>query len=99
MMPTKGNGPTAGNSQPAKSHTKHAHILEATPAQVNIIDFTEERRAKDTVTLIAQFALAGHTVHRSDTGDFLVCRYGLSRWCKDFAELRAFAVRVGVRHE
>ena len=98
-MPTKGNGPTAGNSQPAKSHTKHAHILEATPAQVNIIDFTEERRAKDTVTLIAQFALAGHTVHRSDTGDFLVCRYGHSRWCENLDALRAFAVRVGVRYE
>lgn len=70
-----------------------------TPAPTNIVHLAPERQAKETANLLAQFALAGHSVHRGDEGDFLVCRYGLSRWCEDFAELRAFAVRVGVRHE
>ena len=99
MQPQKGNGLTAGNSQPAKSHTKHAHILGAPPARVNIVDLARERQEKDAATLIARFILAGHEVHRGDHGDFLVSRWGLSRWCENLAALRAFAVRVGVRHE
>jgi hypothetical protein len=44
---------------------------------------------------IARLTLAGHTVHDGGAGDFLVSKYGLSRYCKDFAELVAFAVKVG----
>ena len=99
MRPTKGNGLTAGNSQPAKTHTKHTTILEAPPTIVNVVDLATERQAKDAATLIARFAMAGHAVHRGDAGDFLVCRYGLSRWCENLAALQAFAVRVGVSRE
>jgi len=43
--------------------------------------------------------LAGHTVHKGTEGDYLVCKYGLCRWCKDFVELQAFAKKPGVNHE
>jgi len=48
---------------------------------------------------IARLALAGHRVHRAEGGDFLVTRWGQTRYCADFAELQAFAVKVGVNHE
>ena len=38
--------------------------------------------------MIAKFALAGHEVHRGDAGDFLVCRWGLTRWCADLDALQ-----------
>jgi hypothetical protein len=48
---------------------------------------------------IQQLALAGHVVHKGQSGDFLVCKYGMSRYCQDFAELQAFARQLGVNHE
>lgn len=44
---------------------------------------------------LARLALAGHTVHKGSAGDFTVCKYGMTRYCKDFAELEAFARQVG----
>jgi len=66
----------------------------------NIVDFpTAEQKSKAIANQIARLALAGHHVHKGTEGDYLVCKYGLSRWCKDFAELRAFAVKLGVSHD
>jgi len=48
---------------------------------------------------IARLALAGHIVIRGDRNDFTVCKYGLTRYCADFAELAAFAKKLGVNHE
>ena len=48
-------------------------------------------------TLIARLALAGHVVHRGKNNDFTVCKYGMSRYCADFAELLAFAKLLGVK--
>lgn len=45
---------------------------------------------------IARLALAGHHVHKGQQGDYTVSKYGMSRYCKDFAELQAFAVKLGV---
>jgi hypothetical protein len=50
-----------------------------------------------TATLIAQLALAGHTVHKGHFGDFTVCKYGLIRYCQDYAELQTFAKELGVK--
>ena len=47
-------------------------------------------------TQLAHLALAGHTVYRGRAGDFTVCKYGMSRYCTDFAELQAFARQLGV---
>ena len=66
----------------------------------NVLDFRTAGAARQAPDgdVIARLALAGHIVHKGTGGDFLVCKYGLSRWCKDFAELKAFASRAGVHH-
>jgi len=56
------------------------------------------QQAPDTkaiATQIARLALAGHHIIKGDSGDFTVCKYGQTRYCKDFAELAAFAQKVG----
>ncbi len=52
---------------------------------------------KAIATQLARLALAGHIVHRGDIGDFTVCKYGMTRYCKDFAELQTFARQLGVK--
>ena len=47
---------------------------------------------------IARLTRAGHVVHQSGLGDFLVTKYGLSRYCAGFDELKAFAQKVGANH-
>ncbi len=65
----------------------------------NAVDFpTAEQKSKGVAYQIGRLMLAGHAVHKGTDGDFLVCKYGLSRWCKDFAELQAFAKKLGVQH-
>jgi len=50
---------------------------------------------KAIATQIARLALAGHTVHKGTHGDYTVCKYGLTRYCADYAALVAFAQKVG----
>lgn len=50
---------------------------------------------KRVATLIAQLALAGHSVHKLQDG-FLVTRWGMSRNCPDLASLVGFARQIGV---
>lgn len=50
---------------------------------------------KDLATLIAQMALAGHSVHKLQDG-FIVTRWGMSRNCPDLATLVGFARQLGV---
>ena len=109
---TKGNGPGAANDRPAKTHTKHAHILGSSPSIVNVVDLerkaidagndlnfpTGTRHSKTIATQIAELALAGHAVHQGKCGDYLVSKYGLSHWCSDFDELQLFARKLGVSH-
>ena len=47
---------------------------------------------------VARLTRAGHVVHQSGLGDFLVTKYGLSRYCAGFDELKAFAQKVGANH-
>ena len=65
----------------------------------NDLDFatgTRHRKAEAEATQIAELGLAGHAVHKGKTGDYLVCKYGMSRYCQDFDELQAFARKLGV---
>lgn len=52
--------------------------------------------SKAIASQIARLALAGHRVIQGCAGDYTVCKYGLSRYCEDFAELQAFAQKLGV---
>ncbi len=66
----------------------------------NTVNFpTTAQKSQAIANQIARLALEGHAVHTGQSGDFLVCKYGLSRWCSDFAELQAFAKKLGVNHE
>ena len=46
---------------------------------------------------IAKLVFTGHVVHAGSLGDFTVCKYALSRYCQNFAELQAFAKKLGVQ--
>jgi hypothetical protein len=52
---------------------------------------------KPEATLIAEFALAGHAVHRLAEGGYLVCKHGHAKHCQNLHSLVAFAHQVGVR--
>ena len=60
---------------------------------------TAEQKSKAIANQIAVLALAKHHVFKGDMGDFTVCKYGMTRYCADFAELQAFARKLGVNHE
>ncbi len=63
----------------------------------NDLDFaTGTRHRKAEATQIAALALAGHAVHKGRNGHYLVCKYGLTRYCQNFDDLQAFARRLGV---
>ena len=59
------------------------------------IALNSARREKELATVIALFALAGHAVHRGQNQDFLVSRWGMSKYIQDFAALQDFARLVG----
>lgn len=78
------------------SQEKAAGMLDTSEAALEIThsEFTPDKKL--AATLIAQFAIAGHAVHKGREGDFTVCKYANVRYCKDLAELQAFAKQVGV---
>lgn len=57
---------------------------------------TGTRQSKAIATQIAELAIRGHAVHQLKGGGFLVCKYGYTHHAPDFAELQAFARRLGV---
>ena len=57
---------------------------------------TGTRHSKAIATQIAELAIRGHAVHQLKGGGFLVCKYGYTHHAADFAELQAFARRLGV---
>lgn len=57
---------------------------------------TGTRHSKAIAMQIAELAIRGHAVHQLKDGGFLVCKYGHTFHAVDFAELQAFARRLGV---
>ena len=53
------------------------------------------RQRKAVVTQIAKLALTGHTVLEGQSGDYLVTKDGMSRYCQDFCALQEFALKLG----
>lgn len=51
---------------------------------------------KEVNSTIARLALNRHVVHRAKADDFIVCKYGMTRYCADGQELIAFAKQLGV---
>lgn len=50
---------------------------------------------KTLATLVAAFALQGHSVHELAEGGFLVTRWGMARACPSLDALQVFARQVG----
>jgi len=57
---------------------------------------TGTRHSKAIATQVAELAIRGHAVQQLKDGGFLVCKYGHTFHANDFAELQAFARRLGV---
>ena len=96
-MTTNNYGQAPGPNTPIEKapeacDSKGLHI------NTNSADFATKKAqdAKSATTLIAKFALAGHAVHRLESG-FLVTRWGMSRHCADFAALVNFGCALGVK--
>ena len=62
----------------------------------DLIFATGTRHSKAIATQVAELAIRGHAVHQLKDGGFLVCKYGQTFHAIDFAELQAFAQRLGV---
>ncbi len=63
----------------------------------NVVNFaTVPGSGKALATLKARFASAGHQVHVGGNDDFIVTRWGMSRYCENPAALRRFALVLGV---
>ena len=67
-----------------------------TDDSVNRPCFTSKLKVEEIVEQVAKLVQAGHFVYQRRSGDFLVCKYGLSHWCPDHAELQHFAIQLGV---
>lgn len=76
--------PTGSANNPAGHNTDSSFVLD------------KANHIKAIATQIARLALAGHAVHKGQNGDYTVCKYGLTRYCKDLSELQAFARQLGV---
>lgn len=88
MTHTNEKAPGACNTEGFQNHT------------TNDLNYpTGQRPSKALANQIAQLAMAGHVVHTGQHGDFIVCKYGMTKYCADFAELQAFAVKLGVKHD
>jgi hypothetical protein len=59
-------------------------------------DIEQAGHGKAIATQLVRLTLAGHVVHKGSAGDYTVCKYGMTRYCKDFAELQAFSRKLGV---
>ena len=66
----------------------------------NDLDYaTGQRPSKAIATQVAELALAGHTVHKLQCGDFLVCKRGYSQYAEyaqDLDALQDLARKLGV---
>lgn len=84
-MLTNEKDPRAGNTGPFENHT-----LDTLNCALPCAD------SKALATLKAQFAIAGHQVYEGSNDDFIVTRWGMSRYCENLAGLQAFAKQLGV---
>jgi len=90
------------------AHEKAAGMLDTSEAAQEIarsefttkndLDYPTGQRPdqKRLATITAQMAMAGHTVHKIESG-FLVCRWGMTKVCPDLAALVGFSRQIGVR--
>ncbi len=82
---------------PHKSELPAGQRVFAEQRTDNAIDFAiVPGSAKALTTLKAQFASAGHQVHVGGNDDFIVSRWGMSKYCESVVALRRFALVLGI---
>ena len=66
----------------------------------NTANFPTLEKKSQVIAILIAFVLAptGHHVIEGDSGDLTVFKYGLIRYCTDFAALQSFATKLGVNH-
>jgi len=82
----------AGTGHYAANQNQPADCTAEAPKKIAL---DSARREKELAPLIAQLALQEHAVHKGQSGDFLVCRWGMSKYCQDASALQDFARLVG----
>ena len=73
-------------------------------AKANTANATDAPGCKEFATMQARFALRGHELIQSHNPltrqpDYLVTRWGLSRYCPEWQDVVAFAKQIGAAHE
>lgn len=87
----------AGASVPNEKAPGAINTEGLTTDTTNELNFaTGARPGKAIAAQVAQLAIRGHAVHQLKDGGFLVCKYGYCYAASDFADLQAFARRLGV---
>ena len=85
------------HTDPTNEKAPGAINTEGLTTTTNDLNFaTGKRRSKAIATQVAELAIRSHAVHRLKDGGFLVCKYSHTFLAHDFAELQAFARRLGV---
>ena len=85
------------HTDPTNEKAPGAINTEGLTTDTNDLNFaTGKRRSKAIATQVAELVIRGHAVHQLKDGGFLVCKYGHTFHAHDFAELQAFARRLGV---
>lgn len=84
---------TTNEKAPGVSDDSKGLVTDATNA---LNSATGNCHGKAQATLIAKLAHAGHAVHQSTCGGYLVSKYGYTHYAPDFAALQAFACKLGV---
>jgi len=87
---TQQKAPRACDSEGLHTDTNASYFASHGPIQ-------QAHDGKAIANQIAHLALAGHVVHKGTHGDYTCCKFGLARYCADFAALVAFARQVGVK--
>ena len=77
------------NSNGLTNHTNPADSRTGDPSG-------QAQDGNAVANLIAHLALAGHRVNPSASGGYLVSKYIYTHHAKNFAELQAFARKLGV---
>jgi len=92
MAHTNTTKKAAGASNTNGPHTDTNGVNFRTSGAIN-----QSPDSKVIANQITRLALAGHVVHQGQSGVYMVCKYGLSKYCQDFAELAAFTLKLGVK--
>lgn len=81
------------------SNAKGSSVCGSAPFKeysTNTLDFLTSDKA--LASLKSQFETAGHKVYEGANYDFIVTKWGMSRYCPDIGSLRRFARALGVQH-